>query len=351
MNLMIATSIDGQGGIASVLQQYHKYGLLEKWKIKLLVSHRVDSNILESIFIFLKCFILLSFYLLSRDVGFVHIHMASNGSYKRKSILLRLVKFFGCKVILHLHGGGFNSFYQASSSSRKRHILNTFKKADKIIVLSKSWMSWLSNILSDSTKLRIVYNATEIVCDNPQPNFGNILFLGRLEEAKGVSDLIHAFAKVSAIYPHTILTLGGTGNIAFYKCLSRELGVHDQIIFAGWVSGENKNALFQSSDIYCLPSYKEGFPMGVIEAMSSRLAVIASDVGGVSDAIVHNVTGLLFKAGDRNGLAKNIEQLLANQQLKNSLKNNAFHKFNSEFSFEIVIPTLEKIYYETIQSN
>lgn len=346
MNLMIGTSIEGQGGIASVLQQYRQYGLLDKWNIKLIVSHKEKVNIATSMLIFLKCLILVCFYLLSRDIGFVHIHMASNGSYKRKSLLVRLIKLLGGKVIIHLHGGGFKLFYDASTAGNKRHILNTFIKADKIIVLSKSWYAWLNDTLGNSTKVSIVYNATEQVCENPDPTAGHILFLGRLEEAKGVSDLIYAFAKVSHIYPTITLTLGGTGNLDFYKSLATELGVENKITFAGWVSGEAKEALLRSSDIYCLPSYKEGFPMGVIEAMSSHLAVIASDVGGISDAIEHNVTGLLFKAGEREQLVQHLDDYLSNEKLKNAVKINAFGKFNTEFSFDVVIPSLEKVYNE-----
>tara|TARA_R110000850_G_scaffold126527_1_gene245320 strand:- start:537 stop:1583 length:1047 start_codon:yes stop_codon:yes gene_type:complete len=348
MNLMIGTSIEGQGGIASVLQQYRQYGLLEKWDFKLIVSHKEKVNIVLSILIFVKCIILLFFYFLRYNVGFVHIHMASNGSYKRKALLVRLIKFLGAKAIIHLHGGGFKLFYELSPIEKKRHILNTFLKADKTIVLSKSWYEWLVDVLGDSSKVSIVYNATEQICDNPDPISGHILFLGRLEEAKGVSDLIYAFSNLTFVYPHITLTLGGTGNFDFYKSLAAQLGVQDKVTFAGWVSGGDKQLIFRTADIYCLPSYKEGFPMGVIEAMSSHLAVIASDVGGIPDAIEHNTTGLLFKAGKREQLEQNLESYLSNEKLKNSIKIKAFEKFNDEFSFDVVIPSLEKIYNEII---
>nr|WP_241214457.1 glycosyltransferase family 4 protein [Vibrio alfacsensis] len=166
----------------------------------------------------------------------------------------------------------------------------------------------MKTIVSDPTKVHVIYNAVDTL-DLNRSNIdqGRILFLGRLGERKGVKDLIDAFAIVLKQYPDCRLTLGGDGDIATFKQQVKNLGISNNVDFLGWVAGEQKKIWLSKADVYCLPSYNEGFPMGVLEAMSANIPVVASTAGGIPDAIENSVDGLLIEAGDVEMLATHLK--------------------------------------------
>ena len=305
-NLMISTNQKGKGGIATVVTGYYEEGLIEDMNFTLINSHSsIDRNKLSAIFTFASSLLKIVFYGGFSKLGLVHIHMASRGSYTRKSTIIRVAHFFGAKTILHLHGAEFQTFFNKEcSESKKQHIRDTFNMADKIIVLSSQWLKWVNTIVSDKNKSCVVYNAVpEITLPDKKAKQPIILFLGRLGHRKGVEDLINAFAKISEKFPEVQLHLGGDGDLPTYQTQVANLGVTEQVKFLGWVSGESKNQCLADATIYCLPSYNEGFPMGVLEAMSAEVAVVASTAGGIPDAITDKKEGLLIEAGDVDALA------------------------------------------------
>ncbi|WP_317627956.1 glycosyltransferase family 4 protein [Vibrio sinaloensis] len=347
INITVATSISGQGGISTVLNGYQSGGFFQKNDVIVLESHR-RSRIAGLYLTYFNCLLQLIWLHIFYDVGVVHIHMASRGSYKRKAFIIRLVKLFNTKAILHLHGAEFQEFYTNECSPEKQnHIRSTFDLADAVIVLSTQWHSWMTTIVSDSTKVRVVYNAVETL-DLTRTNVehGRILFLGRLGERKGVKDLIDAFAVVVKRHPHARLALGGDGDIATYKQQVEKLGISDSVDFLGWVSGEQKRKWLSKADIYCLPSYNEGFPMGVLEAMSANIPVVASKAGGIPDAIQHGEEGLLVEAGKVDQLASYLELLISDRDLNRKYAAAAKMKFINNFSKQAVFPELEAIYSE-----
>lgn len=345
INLTVATDIEGMGGIASVLQMYKKAGFLDKWNMRLIASHSTNSK-LNPHLLFLISLFKVCFYMLFKRVGLVHVHMASRGSYLRKSIIIRLVKQFGGKVILHLHGGEFGQFYKKECSAKKQaQIRELFENCDSVIVLSKNWKTWIQQTLSKSDNVQVIYNAvTQQNIERSDVETASVAFLGKICDLKGIKDLIHAFKYVVSDTPEAKLYLAGDGDIDTYLKLIKELGIDSSIEFLGWISGDQKQALLAKADIYCLPSYKEGFPMGVLEAMSSEIPVVASRAGGIVDAIEHEKEGLLIDAGDIQGLANAIKRLLKDKNLKQKLTLNAKRKFDENFSTQIICHQLDQMY-------
>ena len=112
----------------------------------------------------------------------------------------------------------------------------------------------------------------------------------------------------------------------------------------GWVSGAAKERELQQATLYVLPSYIEGLPMGVLEAMAIGAPVIATKVGGIPDAIEDGANGFLVEPGDVNALADRIIQLLADAQLRNRFATAARARIVSSFSPERVLARLEDVY-------
>jgi glycosyltransferase involved in cell wall biosynthesis len=350
INLTVATSTHGCGGIATVLTGYQRSGFFEKTHSILVSTHINETGRCGLLFHFFRAIYRILRFFIMNNVRIVHIHMASRGSYSRKSIITRLSKLLGAKVIIHLHGGEFQQFYNEESTlSKQAHIRSTFNLADKVVVLSSQWQHWINSIIDDPSKTNIVYNAVPVLSLPKKTEEKDIiLFLGRLGKPKGVDDLINAFSLIGQKYPRAELHLGGDGNEDFYKIMISNLKLESRIKLLGWVSGDTKTQHLANATIYCLPSYNEGFPMGVLEAMSSKIPVVSSKVGGIPDAITDKQEGLLINAGDVDGLASALSVLLSNSELRDRYANAAFKKYTDNFSPEVINAQLEGIYNELL---
>ena len=149
-----------------------------------------------------------------------------------------------------------------------------------------------------------------------------ILFVGRLNRDKGVLDLAAAFDKISKENPDTVLLMVGAEEEIFFsdveKICYEEL---DNLRYVSFTSTpENYMA---AADIFCLPSYREGFGMTIIEAAACSVPVVASRIYGITDAVAEGKTGLLFMAGDVDALTKALLNLIVENELRQCMGNAA----------------------------
>jgi glycosyltransferase involved in cell wall biosynthesis len=171
------------------------------------------------------------------------------------------------------------------------------------------------------------------------------LFLGHLLPEKGVFDLVRAFAQVSARIPGMTLLLAGVGQIDRVRKLAGELGVRERVELPGWLGPESKSAALAAGTLFILPSYIEGLPMALLEAMSWALPVIATPVGGIPQLVTHEVNGLLVAPGDVAALAAAITRLLGDPALRERLGNAARTTIASRFSLDDALARLSSIYH------
>ncbi|MCE0556172.1 glycosyltransferase family 4 protein [Motilimonas sp. 1_MG-2023] len=350
INLVVGTGINESGGIATVLNVFNDAGFFKKENVRLIQTHTNSKRFfgINKCALFLPALLKIIYYSIFFNVGLVHVHMSSRGSFTRKSIVISLAKALNNKVVLHLHGSEFQMFFENECSEpKKQKIRDTFSSCDRVVVLSKSWKKWVDTIVKDKSKVVTIYNSVpslELSRDKVIP--GTVLFLGRLGKRKGVYELIKASVGLRKRFPHYKLILGGDGDVELFKKYAEELGVTDCIQFVGWVAGRKKLELIETSQIFTLPSFNEGFPMGVIEAMSAGLAIVASTAGGIPDAITNEEDGLLIEAGDAAALEDSIAKLLADEDLSQKLGNRAKCKFNNHFSLDVILPQFSEIYSE-----
>jgi glycosyltransferase involved in cell wall biosynthesis len=112
----------------------------------------------------------------------------------------------------------------------------------------------------------------------------------------------------------------------------------------GWVTGENKEALLSTASIFVLPSYYEGLPMSVLEAMAWGVPVITTPVGGIPEVVRHGEEGVIVQPGDIVGLTAALRQLLDDESLRQRLGANGRKRIQHIFSDEVVFPQLEAIW-------
>jgi glycosyltransferase involved in cell wall biosynthesis len=146
---------------------------------------------------------------------------------------------------------------------------------------------------------------------------GRLLFVARLTELKGVSVLLEALAAVIKAHPGTQLTIIGDGpGRDRFEQLTRDLGLDQAVTFAGYLSQTEVTEHLAGTDVFVLPSYAEGVPVTLMEALGSGVPVVATQVGGVSELVKHGHNGFIVRPGDPDELAERVCQLLAEPELR-----------------------------------
>jgi glycosyltransferase involved in cell wall biosynthesis len=249
--------------------------------------------------------------LLAGRVELLHLHMAMKGSFWRKAIFLALGRLAGVPVVIHLHGSEFAVFYERSSAFAQACIRSTFNRASAVVVLSESWHQFVTGFCT--RPITVVKNFVPDQFDPARAATARrpraVLFLGLFGERKGIYDLLKAWAIVHQRVPDAVLYCGGNGEVDKVRQTVSELGLEVTIQVPGWVSGEQKRALLHGCAVFALPSYHEGLPMAIIEAMSYSMAIVSTAVGGIPELVDRN-NGRLVRPGDPVELAQALVELL-----------------------------------------
>lgn len=338
--LVVATSRKTRGGITSVIKAHESGEQWKKFHCHWVQTHR-DGPAWRKVLYFVTG--MADFLVRVPFYDIVHIHTADYGTEKRKRIFARLTKLFGKKLIVHLHssgpefsiGGKFRQLYEYS-----------FSHADKVILLSNTWKQEAVNAFHlPENKMEVLYNPCPMVRPSAlKEREKNILFAGTLTHRKGYDDLIKAFAAIAHKYPDWRLKLAGNGEIDRGKALAFEFGIDGRVDFLGWVNGKEKDDAFRHASVYCLPSYSEGFPMGVLDAWAYHLPVVTTPVGGIPDVAVDEENLMLFEPGDINALAHCLETLIDDKELYNKIQRASVVFAGRVFDKDTIADRLSSIY-------
>jgi glycosyltransferase involved in cell wall biosynthesis len=171
-----------------------------------------------------------------------------------------------------------------------------------------------------------------------------ILFLGRLEAAKGIFDLLEAMAALRAALPDVRLVCAGDGQRIAVARYAERLGIADAVKFTGWVGPSGKRALLETAAAFALPSYDEAMPNGLCEAMAAGVPVVVSPVGGVPELVSDGVSGVLVAPGDKVTLERQLRRVLTDRALGARLGAAARETARVRFAPERTIGRLEEIY-------
>jgi len=159
--------------------------------------------------------------------------------------------------------------------------------------------------------------------------------LGRINQEKGVIDLVHAFSALAVGYPEAWLLVAGPdeGRLSGQIFAEAGAGLGSLVLVPRVVLAENYLA---AADVLVVPSYREGFGTVVLEAAAVGLPAIASRIYGLTDAVLDQVTGLLFPVGDIDALCSAMETMLVNRGRRVDMGNEARHRALTEFSADAV---------------
>lgn len=269
----------------------------------------------------------------------------------------------GVTVISSSQGGHFDKFYDVERPWMKRVIQYILHRVDGIIVLADSLKRQFEQF-SVSERIWTVHlglntEMFERVSKSQRAESGmTVLYMGHLSKAKGALDLMKAVPLVLADYPDTHFMFAGDilkkeRNITFIENpddievvlheLVKRFGISEKVKLLGIVTGEAKLKAFVESDIFVLPSYAEGFPWVVLEAMLAGKAVIATPVGALPEVFEHGKHLLFVQAGDPRGISEAISRLISSPELRKDLGRTARELVQDQFNLYTFANQMETV--------
>ena len=343
-----------KGGIAAVANGYRGSMLEKEFTISYVESYKDGAKftkLLKSI----KGYFHFAKVLLLEKPELVHIHSSFGPSFYRKIPFIYMASWAKKPIINHCHGADFDSFYLNASNKKKKLIKKIYNKCTVMIALSDEWKERLSLIVQND-KIELIENYSRIHEDaikekvNRKRN-GQILFLGEIGQRKGCYDIPAVVEKVVEKFPDVKFVLGGTGDIESIRKLLREKGIEKNVVFPGWVRGKEKDRLLRESDIFFLPSYNEGMPMSILDAMGYALPIVSTDVGGIPKIVHNGENGHVCEPGDVQAFSNALIKILMNGDLCEKYGESSVEIVKQGYSFEGHIKRLTRLYKKTLTTS
>jgi glycosyltransferase involved in cell wall biosynthesis len=247
------------------------------------------------------------------------IFSSAGFSVFEKAAMSLICRAFKVKSILFIRSGHFISQYESS---------RLFRIASKIVLQGPTylgaqgdrWVDLYRTMGVSASRVKLVRNwvrndsaiaSTPRVAKTRSLSF---IFVGWVVEKKGIKDLVMAFAGSTALKFCNLSVVGAGELLPSLESYCSENQI-ENITFYNWQEPKEVDRLLAASDVFVLPTYAEGFPNSLLEAMSFGLPAITTPVGGIPDTITDNVNGFLIEPGDIMELRLSMEKFVANPRL------------------------------------
>ncbi len=294
-----------------------------------------------------------------------HVHTSSDFSFLENSIYILLLKFFCRKgVVVHIHAPDFEKYFRPeneNSMSYQANFLQWYVRSilnhcDSIIVLSSYWERIICSRIQNPGRLVVVPNAVDEMftvgasntdsrsrLDLPQDK--KIIFsLGNLAPRKGFHDLIDAMKIVIQTRQDILCIIGGNGEER-EKLLKKisENNLQDFVILSGYIPSSSLGIWYNAIDLFVLPSYSEGLPIVMLEALACGKPFVGTKVGGVPEVITSDKYGLLVEPADPEDLAEKI--LIA---LDRKWEQETIRQYAERFTWENIAKEIVGVYKQVL---
>jgi glycosyltransferase involved in cell wall biosynthesis len=290
----------------------------------------------------------------------VHTHTSKAGILGRWAALLA-----GVPVIIHTpHGHVFWGYFNRWKT--KLYVLLerlTATITDRIVTLTEQEKKdHVRYHIADENKFTVIHSGVDLSkFSGTQVNVAEMKnklgiaqgafvvgTVGRLTPVKGQKYLIEAAAKILPKIPEIVFVFLGDGELMNeLKMQAASAGISDKVKFLGWLP--NVAEFMSTFDIFVLPSLNEGMGKVLVEAMAAGKPIIASDIGGISDLVVHGKNGLLVSPMNSDALANSIELVLGNSQMRTNMGEEG-QRLSQEYDVNSMISKIDCLYLQLFTS-
>ena len=253
----------------------------------------------------------------------IHLHTSQGLGWLKDTVFVLAGKLARRRVIVHVHAGEVREFYAGRTKLVRAYTRAVLRRVDAIVAVAAESHRRLERIVPAQRVLTLL-NCIDVngIAPHAWPGPDGpcmALFLGTVGPHKGAFDLVEAMGRLKVRGCDLRLSIAGsqqrTGDLDSIRRRIKELGLEDTCQLLGDVRGERKASALGEAKIFVLPSYGEGLPIALIEAMASGLAVVVTPVGGVPDVITDGYNGFLVEPGDLEALADRLAALANDRHL------------------------------------
>lgn len=252
--------------------------------------------------------------------------------YPEGMAVKKLAEKLGIDYSIKVHGSDINA--HIDSPARGRLISSIAHGAKSILSVSNALKVKMTEHGIEPKKISVIYNGVDkklFHLPNVEvlpKNRKYLLFIGNLKDTKGVVELLESFAIVVKNHPDLVLLIIGSGPMeSRLRDLRNTLGIVNRVKFCGSLEHHTMTGLIQSAKAVCLPSYAEGVPNVLLEAMACGTPVVSTNVGGIPEIVHEGINGFLAPAKNSDAFAEAIEKTL-NHQWSPEKINETIKKFN-----------------------
>lgn len=308
----------------------------------------------------------LGFEILRFRPNLVHLNAGldkEERSLWREAVSVWIASMMGCRVLVFWHGWDHPAAGTAEfPGGNDGWLSRSYRMAAAHVVLASAFREDLQRWgfqgihLGSTVVPESILNMVETPIDRESPP--TVLFLSRVERAKGLWELLEALAILRKRGVRCDLTIAGDGpDLEPLKVHASMLGLND-VSFPGFVTGDAKSDCFQRATIFCFPSHSEGMPLAVLEAMAAGLPVVATPAGGLRDILQDGIHGFLVPLANPSenpfrvspqGLADKIEKLFLQSDLRLQMGAANRKYARQRFAPQVVARNLEEIYREVVR--
>lgn len=289
---------------------------------------------------------------LLRGAAVVHINTSLNKAFWRDLAYLLIAKLCGARVLYQIHGGALPQSF-APTPWAARLLQAVLRLPDTVVVLASVELDAytkfvpgqrvlaLPNGVDCSSRGRVVRMPT------PARMPLHLLYLGRLDKAKGLYEAVCGFWLARRRGVRARLTIAGEGSEdESLRLLVHRLRLDYEVTFTGPVFGDDKAELFNTADVLLLPSYAEGLPYALLEAMAAGVPPITTPVGAIPDVVRDGVHGCLVPVRRAKAIARCITQLAEHRDQLAAMSNACRRRIVARYSSERVAEDFGRLYGE-----
>ena len=337
--LMVGSAEQSGGGVASVLRLMKTMPFWKKYQCGWLGT-QIQRGYGVKLWYALKAYFKALFTIWQYDI--VHFHTVPDKICLIIQMpVLLLAKLGHKKVIMHIHMGN-----QLEEHTHNGLFIWCLNRADCMVLLAKKWQNlFVSLFPSVKVRTAVIYNAC---APTPAVDYSikekSIIFAAHLDSNKRADLLLKAWDSLRADFPEWHVTIMGNGDVEGYRQMAHDMGLDESVTFTGYITGKQKEDIWNKASIYCMCSRHEGFPMVVLEAWARGIAVVTTPVGGLPDVIEEGKNCLTFPFGDAEALAAQMRMLMESPELRKSMAEYSKLFGESVFAPEKVNESVERLY-------
>ena len=279
----------------------------------------------------------------------VHIHTSREFLFLKDVLLAKMIrKRYHAPVVMTIHVGSIHTVYSRIEWFKKRSIDLLNKYVDKTIFLSKVMCQDFIQTGLNANCAVVLYNfynfSTTRIQETQKSNILQLLYVGAIHREKGIVELLKALSELPNFEYHLNVCGKFTDSSIKDEVESLKILLGEKVSFLGYVAGEAKTKLFFNSDVLILPSYHEGLPLVIMEALGAGCAIMATPVGSIPE-VLQDENCLWVDIASVESIKK---QLLCLTNEKLILFKEANKQLGELYTFKEHINKLSEIYQETI---